>query len=241
MATNNSWDNQVSSADKQIILNSGTNGVVISSDASASTVDIATGAAAKTTTIGSTNTTSSLDLKFGTADFTIASATGTVVSAADTGEINYPLQPAFLAYLASQDDNVTGAGTVYTIGTNVALTEVYDQNSDFNTNGTFTAPVTGRYLITTSVGVRDITSAMTFIVNNVVSSNRTYLIGTQNPSTVSALGPPLYEIEGSVIADMDASDTVTFQIQVSNGAGDTADVSGTATNIHTFFSGALLA
>jgi len=53
-------------------------------------------------------------------------------------------QPAFSAYQAATVTNVTGAGTTYQLGT-TALTEVFDQDGNFNTNGTFTAPVTGKY------------------------------------------------------------------------------------------------
>lgn len=65
MATNNSWNNQVAAANSGITLNSGTNTVNISSDASATTLSIGSGAAAKTVAVGSTNTTSSLTLRTG--------------------------------------------------------------------------------------------------------------------------------------------------------------------------------
>ncbi len=63
--TTNSWNNQVNGSYNQIILNAGTNGVAISTDASAATVNVATGAAVKTSTFGSTNSTSATTVQSG--------------------------------------------------------------------------------------------------------------------------------------------------------------------------------
>lgn len=270
--TNNSWNNQIAGSYNQIILNAGTNGVAISTDASAATVNVATGGAVKTVTLGSTNSTSattvqsgsgvlnvtatggaltinsgtgalsisndasattvsiatggaaklttlgstsgasSLALKYGTADFTLASATGTVMSALDTGEITYPLQPAFSAYLASSDNNATGDGTTYTLGAVTALTEIFDQNADFNTNGTFMAPVTGRYFF----GMNWLLTALA-AANNVSfslnTSNRNYVHANDASAFV---GNNLYS--WSQFADMDSGDTATTTTTVGAGA-----------------------
>ena len=219
-----------------ITANSGTGTISVSSDATNTTVNLATGAGAKLTTLGSTSGASSLALKYGTADFTMASATGTVMSALDTGEITYPLQPAFLAYLPTSDLNVTGNGATYTLGAVTALTEVFDQNADFNVNGTFTAPVTGRYFLDASFRMLDITSAMTNSKMQIITSNRTYIFDL-NPYT--AFIPALYVgLNHAVFTDMDAADTATTTILVANGVGDTADVGGSASPV-TFFSGYL--
>lgn len=209
----------VTSTGGALTVNSGTGALSISSDASATTVNIATGAAAKTVTLGSTTTTSSLALKYGTNDFTLASATGTVMSALDTGEITYPLQPAFFAYAAAQVNNVTGNGTVYVLGT-TALTEVFDQGGDMNTNGTFTAPVTGRYNFSGQMLMIGCTVATTANIR-LNSSNRTYF--TQY---ARAAGPQNITASECTITDMDAGDTMTVSIQVSGEAGDTVDLSG---------------
>ena len=75
-----------------------------------------------------------------------AGSTGIAISA--NGEVTMTAQPAFSAHLAANDNNVTGDGSIWatTAGTN-NWTELYDQNSDFDGDGTFTAPVTGRYEI----------------------------------------------------------------------------------------------
>ena len=67
------------------------------------------------------------------------------------GIIRAGQQPAFLAYLGTNDTAVTGNGANYQLGTNIALTKSFDQWNNFNTNGTFTAPFTGRYLFTGTI------------------------------------------------------------------------------------------
>ena len=57
-----------------------------------------------------------------------------------TGAMTKPLQPAFLARPASDQDGIAiNADIVVAFGT-----EIFDQNADFSSN-TFTAPVDGRY------------------------------------------------------------------------------------------------
>lgn len=294
--TVNSFNNQIAGSYNQIILNAGTNGVAISTDAAAATVNVATGGAVKTSTFGSTNstsattvqsgsgalnitatnglltiisgtatlaiandataqtvnlatgagakvvtlgtttTTSSLALKYGTADFTLASATGTVMSALDTGEITYPLQPAFLAYLSATASDVTGDGTEYTI---VWDSEIFDQNSDFNTGtGTFTAPVTGRYAFHFSISYSDLGVAHTAGSMKAVTSNRSYLSNLNNPF-VFALGGFDGQIF-SVFADMDAADTCTTVAQVSNGTKTVDVFTVSATDPRSWFGGYLV-
>lgn len=150
----------------------------------------------------------------------------------DAGEMTNPSQPAFLAYLATTATNKTGNGTNYTIGTD-ALTEVFDQNSDFNTNGTFTAPVTGRYYFSTSVVVTGATVASTF-QSILVSSNR-----NSDNFFVRAAGNQNMTMLNNVLLDMDATDTLTLIINVIGEAGDTDDIFGSA-NADTFMSGFLV-
>jgi len=149
-------------------------------------------------------------------------------------EVTQPLQPAFLAYLASYDNNRTGTGTIYTLGTNVAFTEVFDQNADFNTNGTFTASVTGRYLLILVVKLVN-TNTSVLLGCRIISSNRLYYGNTINVSTQSESS-----VKIQTIADMDASDTVAFATDVYGLGGDTADIAGGST-LETFVCGTLLA
>lgn len=210
----------ITSTNGTITMNSGTGALQVGNDATGQTIGFATGAGAKVATVGSTNGASSLALKYGTADFTLASATGTVMSALDTGEITYPLQPAFLAYLGSIDSNVTGNNGSYNLGSVTALTEVFDQNGDFNTNGTFTAPVTGKYFMCSGSLVIGCTIASTYS-QRFITSNRTFLFQFQRTAGSSNFG-----LSGQALADMDAGDTWVLNIIVGGEAADTDDIYG---------------
>lgn len=219
-----------------LTINSGTGALSISNDASVTTVNLATGAAAKTVTLGSTNTTSSLALKYGTSDFTLASATGTVMSALDTGEITYPLQPAFLAIPNATISDVTGDGTRYVI---IFNTEIFDQNSDYNTGtGQFTAPVTGRYQFYGSIAYGDIGAAHNNGSQIIDTSNREYLTNLNNPTTFDISGFLAQTLV--VLADMDAGDTAELVANVS-GSTKTVDIFyQSATDPRSWFSGSLV-
>jgi hypothetical protein len=230
-----------------VTLDSGSGALNISTDPAATTVNIGTGGATKTInlgtgasprviTIGSTDTTSSVDINIGTGDFDITSATGLLTRQLDTGEMTQPLQPAFFAQLASDDANVTGNGATYLLGTNVAFTEIFDQGGDFNTNGVFTAPVTGRYLLTG--GVRTLGTVGTSGFFACLTSNRVLLFYDINPAAVADAGASTQYV-GSCLCDMDAGDTAQLRLQITGGAGNTVDLDGIATDAHTFFSGFL--
>ena len=156
------------------------------------------------------------------------------------GERTMPLQSAFLAYLGAYDNDVTGKDIIYTLGSRTAMTEMYDQNNDFNVNGTFTAPVTGRYWL--SVFLR--TSAtgfdggMTYGCLTLITSNRNYC-RYWNPYGTQALGSGV-SINVDVIADMDATDTAIVTLEVTGGAANTLRIYG-GTTVQSFFAGILLA
>jgi len=168
--------------------------------------------------------------------FVIAASTalGTTntVRIATTGEINFPLQSAFLA-LSGSASNVTGDGTAYTLGSSVALTEVYDQNSDFNTNGTYTAPVTGIAQFGGSITLLQIGAAHTDMYVLIQASNRT-LTSTEVNATNYANPSGTANIPFCCNVDMDAADTCTFSITVLNGT-KVVDTSG-----NTFIYGGIL-
>ena len=119
----------------------------------------------------------------------------------EAGAVTKPLQPAFYATLS-------GNVTVSTDGNyNPTFdTEIYDINADYNT-GTyaFTAPVTGKYLLSSTIRGYD-TGTDWSLEHRIVTSNRVYYNNTgrggsdQYVSTIVAL------------ADMDASDTVDILI-----------------------------
>lgn len=150
-----------------------------------------------------------------------ALGTTNVMSIATTGEINMPLQSAFLAYRNLDVADVTGDGTVYTIIFNV---ERYDQNADFNTTtGTFTAPVTGKYLFVCELGLEQLGAAHTSLELNLVTSDYTFGLSQLNPGVIIS-GSDL-ALTTAAYGDMDATDTATITVTVS-GSTKTVDLAG---------------
>ena len=128
---------------------------------------------------------------------------GNVAMKIDTaGHITMPLQSCFqVQHNASAQSNVSN-DTTFNMDN-----EIFDLNSDFNTGTyTFTAPVTGKYLITYKCLVGDLDSAATLMEIRLTTSNRLYR--WQYDPRRWTQDPGWGEFPGSVIADMDASDTM---------------------------------
>jgi hypothetical protein len=140
-----------------------------------------------------------------------------------SGAMTKPLQPAFLAIGSGSNQSLSVHGYT-TIDYN---TEVYDQNADFASNTTFTAPVAGRYLLIFNVCLA--TFAGDYCTITLVTSNRSY--NSQNGTDVDGNGQK--SIKMSIIADMDASDTASTTIYVGG-------TSTTAASSFLNFSGCLL-
>jgi len=150
------------------------------------------------------------------------------------GIIRMTNQPAFFATNTAGDLNVTGDSTEFTCDFN---SEIFDQGSDFSAD-TFAAPATGRYLLCTSVFFQGITSSHTAGNIKIVTSNRTYEFKTGNPYAQTSSGTN-FQVNISVIADMDVSDTATVTGTIDNGA-KVVDLFGAATDQYTGFSGVLV-
>lgn len=167
-----------------------------------------------------------------TADFsgsvTLGNGVGDVITI--NGEtVSQPNIPCFLAFHNAQALNQTGNGTDATIAFN---TEVFDQSGDFASN-TFTAPATGRYLLTAKVSGLAESAAQDIFRLSIVTSNRTYSI-TQKINIEA--GGDEEGLSLSVVADMDAADTAIVKFMMDGAAGDTADIQS-----NPFFSGVRVA
>ena len=212
MATTNSWNNQIAAANSVITLNSGTNAINISTDASATTVSVATGAAVKTATFGSTNSSSATAIKSGSGN--IACNSGLTIDS--TGRTKNTVQPAFMASQTGDQSSKTGDGTVYTV---TFTDEKFDQNNNFDATSTFTAPITGKYFFAVTLQVNGLTSSMTTGLLSLVvagTSAATYRLIRQNFFAESVSGI-ICGISASAIVPMTASDTATVTLQVSGG------------------------
>jgi hypothetical protein len=145
------------------------------------------------------------------------------------GHVTKPLQSAFLA--GNGADSSSGGTNLITMPCG---TEVYDVNADFNTTtSTFTAPVTGKYLLSANGSTYGMVGS-TYNGVNIVTSNRGYSTYT----TANDLIPTTHAWTGRVIvvADMDASDTA--YVQCGNNDDTAWTMRGTVEK--TWFSGALL-
>ena len=139
---------------------------------------------------------------------------GTGINLAVNGEITMPLQPAFLVTLGTQMDNISNSAASFT--TVEFDTEVFDQNSDFNTtNYTFTAPVTGRYFIYSTLYLAAADSAAAYISLRITTSNRNYEWAIATDTFAQDAGQ--YSFNGTGVCDMDAADTATIGILQSGG------------------------
>ena len=100
-------------------------------------------------------------------------------------------------------------------------TERFDQNADFNTStNVFTAPVTGRYLISCVIVLDQLDSAATFYRVEFTTSNYYYKHFIIDPDYFDA--DQNYWTQGAtIIADMDASDTLQMDFYQSGGTQQT--------------------
>jgi hypothetical protein len=168
----------------------------------------------------------------------LGSAVGTTAHMVfdETGAITEPLQPSVFARMTADGANVTGDGTDYTVAHN---SEVWDQNGDFDTDAyTFTAPVTGKYAYFAKVFIHGLTSDDTKAQTSIVTSNRTFLTREGNPYAQRDADNQ-FGLYANGIVDMDASDTLTHRIAVSNGSKtvDTSASTGGNTGLQIWLMG----
>ena len=161
-------------------------------------------------------------------------AAALVISAA--GEITKPLQPCFAATTSATQTNMT-KGSANTI---VFGSEIFDLNGDFASN-TFTAPVTGKYLLTARVTLAQMDHDGNFYAHfRIATSNRNH--GSNTNITVFDAEPELWPLEIAVVADMDASDTAHVTYAESGpGASQTDVYNADSGPEYHVFSGCLLA
>jgi hypothetical protein len=157
-------------------------------------------------------------------------STGIAISA--NGEVTMAAQPSVLAYNSATDSNVTGNAATATVDFD---TEVFDQNGDFASD-TFTAPVTGRYSIVSHVRVSGVTTSATRVEVRIVTSNAAY----ENLHGVLRSDAGTVAETVSVLADMDASDTVTITLGADGESSDVWDIVGDGSR-STWFSAMLVA
>lgn len=146
------------------------------------------------------------------------------------GHVTMPKQSAFMAYLSISISNLAQGGSETILR---FQTERFDLNADYNdTSYTFTAPVAGKYQFNASVRLDQMQSNTNYNYVYFKTSNRTYTFWLAAPQDWN--GSAYYTLNGSILADLDASDTCYIGY-VGQGGTDATD--------HTdgFFSGHLVA
>jgi len=162
----------------------------------------------------------------------LGSALGTtahIISDA-AGHVTLPKQSGFQAKTASAQENLAIDAFV----TLLFATEISDTNADYNTsNSTFTAPVTGKYLVTTALNFDALDADATYWQTQIKTSNREYTkldSGNQYDADPTSLGH-----SQSMVVDMDASDTCIIRWYQGGGTAQ-ADL-----RVESFFAMQLLA
>ena len=141
-----------------------------------------------------------------------SSANETAISIDANEIVSMPKQPLVLAFMSTTQSNVTGDGTLFSL-TGSIWTEIFDQNDDF-VDGTFTAPVTGRYLLCGTIQISGHLSGHTVNYSQFVASNRTSVMVYGHPYNAGGSNAH-FKRSFSMIMDMDAADTVYMQTETS--------------------------
>jgi len=145
----------------------------------------------------------------------LGSALGTTTHMAftESGEITKPLQPCFQVKNASEQSNISiNTGTTIAFGT-----EIIDKGGNFASN-TFTAPVTGAYLLGLKLTTQTVDSAADYYRVRLTTANRNYDFFI-DPDF--GQDPALWTFHITMVADMDASDTAQGNFYQAGGTAQT--------------------
>jgi len=148
------------------------------------------------------------------------------------GIVTKPLQPAFQVYKSSNDQNNIAADNSSVVVTWSA--EAFDIGSNFASN-TFTAPVTGKYLLTAKLRISDPDSASQYYILKLVCSNGDSFDIFDSNEYSSDLD--YLTLQVTIVQDMDANDTAQVQITQQGGTSQ-SDIIGA--RHYSNFSGYLL-
>ncbi len=161
------------------------------------------------------------------AGFTFDGTTLTAPAAAFTGVVTKSAQPAFLAKATAQS-NVTGDGTLYTV---LFATESFDQANNF-ASPTFTAPVTGKYLLSCQVALGGLTTSHADAYIELLVGGVSHY--SQFTRTGEYVANDTWTATMCILIGMTAADTAVVKAYVSGGT-KVVDINA----VSSFFSGYL--
>jgi hypothetical protein len=148
----------------------------------------------------------------------------------NTGAVTKPLQPAFHAYMGTTLANISPGIVDLPFDT-----EIFDNNSDFNTSTyKFTAPVTGKYQFNITQRADNIDYLAAYYRINLTTSNRHYEPDIIDPNFTADLN--YYSFNLAILTDMDAGDSAYVKFQQNGGSAKTDVMSST----NSIFSGYLV-
>ena len=174
-------------------------------------------------------------IQVSTDDVLIISTGGTERLKIDAnGHITQPTQCAFLVENSDNQTNISGDTVIQ------LATERFDLNGDFNNStDTFTAPVTGKYQISSSIMLANLPNDSNYVYAQLNFSN----LNTEiyfDPGTMDEASEGGHNISHSILMDMDANDTLQLKFY-QNGGTAAADIYGTSSQLTTYLSGHLVA
>ena len=130
------------------------------------------------------------------------------------GHVLMPKQSAFAVYKTSGQNNIAiNSGNTITWDA-----EYFDNNSDFASN-TFTAPVTGKYLLGCRLRTDSVDSGATYYYIMIATSNRNYY-NIMSPDRFSG-DPTYFFFQITELTDMDANDTAYISFYQAGGTAQT--------------------
>lgn len=161
-------------------------------------------------------------------EYTSGNAANGPVVLDSSGRLINTTQPAFNVNPTTAQNNIA-VGSAVTV---VFGTERFDVGNNFASN-TFTAPVTGKYLLECALKLGAIDQGATKYGISIKTSNKEYILEYDFSQLA---GDPANEITlpFSIIADMDANDTVSIEVTQTGGAQQTDILTSS------WFSGCLL-
>ena len=165
----------------------------------------------------------------------VGSALGTTAAIVidEDGHVTKPLQSAFSVELGT---DITNAGTGYT--TIVLDSERFDLNGDFDTStGKFTAPVTGKYMLTATVLFDQLSPGGQYINLDITTSNIGYEGAYVDTDTFDSTSIA-HTLTVTALADMDANDTALLR-SYNNTGTTTHDIDGDTSQMTVFMTGFL--
>jgi hypothetical protein len=156
-----------------------------------------------------------------TDEMVIATAATHAMKIDANGHVTMPKQPAFSVTANQQNDLSINASNVIQFAN-----EIFDLNADFNTsNYTFTAPVTGKYMLNVNLRMDNVDRDHSYMYMILATSNREYewLVDV---SVGYSSDPDYLPFTINVLADMDASDTAQVKMHIPNAGAAQSDVVG---------------